>query len=274
MASTTRTIDLGDGDSTTLEQWGDSGPAILCVHGIASSRKSWVRTAEALVTPGLSSGGAYRVFAYDQRGHGDSAAVPGPMTHAQSVRDLLAVSAAIGGEIFALLGHSWGGAIVLHGARELACVRAIAIDPMIRAVPGTWAAEFVDDLVPLLSSPENTRAAAVREMFAGSAPVEIEAKVHALAHMTIAPIVALGTDNGADNGQWDLREVVRAYPKPLLMMLADPSDSVVSPEDVAFVRQNGGPKLTVEVFEGEGHTLHRSAFEAYLRSVNRFLSQG
>jgi pimeloyl-ACP methyl ester carboxylesterase len=266
MASTTRTIDLGDGTTTTLEQWGHSGPAVLCVHGITSSRKSWVRTAE-----GLS--GSYRVFAYDQRGHGDSAAVTGPMTHAQSVRDLLTVSAVVG-EVFALLGHSWGGTIVLLGGRELACKRVIAVDPMIRPVPGQWTAEFVDDLVPLLSSPESAREAAVREMFAGSAPVEIDAKVHALAHMTIAPIVALGAENGADDGKWDLREIVRAYPKPLLVQLADPSDSVVSPEDVAFLRQNGGPNVTVEVFEGEGHTLHRSAFEAFLRSVNRFLSQG
>ena len=73
VASTTRTIDLGDGDVTTLEQWGESGPAIVCVHGIGSSRKSWVRTAEALA-------GSFRVFAYDQRGHGDSATVAGPMT--------------------------------------------------------------------------------------------------------------------------------------------------------------------------------------------------
>jgi pimeloyl-ACP methyl ester carboxylesterase len=267
MASTTTAIDLGDGTSTTLEAWGQSGPAVLCVHGITSSRKSWVRTAEALA-------GSYRVFAYDQRGHGDSAAVAGPMTHAQSVRDLLAVSAAIGGEIFALLGHSWGGTIVLRAGRELACKRVIAIDPMIRPVPGQWTAEFVDDLVPLLSGPETAREAAVREMFAGSAPVEIDAKVHALAHMTIAPIVALGAENGADEGKWDLREIVRAYPKPLLVQLADPSDSVVSPEDAAFLRQNGGPNVTIEVFEGEGHTLHRSAFDAYLRSVNRFLSQG
>jgi pimeloyl-ACP methyl ester carboxylesterase len=267
VASTTRTIDLGDGDRTTLEQWGDRGPAIVCVHGIASSRKSWVRTAEALA-------GTYRVFAYDQRGHGDSAAVPGPMTHAQSVRDLRAVNAAIGAEIFALLGHSWGGTIVLRAGREIDCSRVIAIDPMIRPVPGQWNAEFVDDLVPLLASPEDTREAAVREMFAGSAPVEIDAKVHALAHMTIAPIAALGADNGADDGQWDLREIVRAYPKPLLVLLADPADSVVFPEEAAFLRQNGGPNVTIEVFEGEGHTLHRTAFEAYLRSVNRFLSAG
>jgi pimeloyl-ACP methyl ester carboxylesterase len=264
ISSTQRTIDLGDGDVTTLEQWGESGPALLCVHGIASSRKSWVRTAEAFAK-------SYRVFAYDQRGHGDSASVAGPMTHEQSVRDLLAVVRAIDGEVFALIGHSWGGAIVLKGGHEVACGRVIAIDPMIHQAAGQWAADFVDDLEPVFADREALRESAIRAMFAGSAPVEIEAKVHALRHMTIDPIVALGSDNGADAGQWDLREVVRAYPKPLLMLLADPADSVVFPADVAFVREHGGANVALEVFEGEGHTLHRSAFERFARSVAGFL---
>jgi pimeloyl-ACP methyl ester carboxylesterase len=256
VASTQRTIDLGDGVSTTLEQWGDSGPGILCVHGIASSRKSWVRTAETLAAN-------YRVFAYDQRGHGDSAGVAGPMTHAQSVRDLLAVERAIDGDVFALIGHSWGGAIVLRGGHEIPGVRVIAIDPMIHQAPGAWASDFVEDLVPLLALPLGEREAAIREMFAGSAPVEIDAKVHALRAMTIDPIVALGAENGADAGQWDLREIVRNYPRPLSLLLADPLDSVVFPDDVAFVRAHGGPNVTIVVFEGEGHTLHRSAFERF-----------
>jgi pimeloyl-ACP methyl ester carboxylesterase len=265
MESTQRAVDLGDGDVTTLEQWGASGPALLCVHGIGSSRKSWVRTAEALA-------GSYRVFAYDQRGHGDSAAVAGPMTHAQSVRDLLAVARAIDGEVYALIGHSWGGAIVLKGGHETGCVHVVAIDPMIRTTAGAWASDYVDDLVPLLSGPQNAREAAIREMFAGLPQVEIDAKVHALRHMSIEPIVALGADNEADAGKWDLREVVRAYPKPLLLLLADPSDSVVLPEDVAFVREHGGANATIDVFEGEGHALHRTAFERFAAAVKAFLT--
>ena len=138
-ASTQRTIDLGDGDTTTLEQWGEAGPALLCVHGIGSSRKDWVRTAEALA-------GSYRVFAYDQRGHGDSAAIVGPMTHERSVLDLAAVADAIRGGVYALIGHSWGGAIVIKGGRRLDVKRVIAIDPLIHAAMDMWAADFVDDL--------------------------------------------------------------------------------------------------------------------------------
>src|ERR1700761_818483 len=106
LASTRRSVDLGGGDTTTLEQWGEGGPALLCVHGIGSSRKSWARTAEFFAA-------SYRVYAYDQRGHGDSAAITGPMTHAQLVADLETVARAIDGPLAALIGHSWGGAMVL-----------------------------------------------------------------------------------------------------------------------------------------------------------------
>ncbi len=262
-ASTTRTIDLGDGDVTTLEQWGESGPALLCVHGIGSSRKDFVRAAEAL-------SGSFRVFAYDQRGHGDSAAVPGPMTHERLVRDLATVADAISGGVFALLGHSWGGAMVIKGGRRLGVERVIAIDPLIRHTGG-WAADFVDDLVPLFAMPPAERAPHIRAMFEGADPRDIAGKVHAMQSMSVAPIVALGADNDVESGGWDLREDVRSYPKPLLLMLADPSESVVSADDVAFVRANGGTNVTIDVFEDEGHTLHRSAFDRFAGTAGAFL---
>lgn len=264
IASTLRTIDLGGGETTTLEQWGESGPALLCVHGIASSRKSWARTAENFAA-------SYRVFAYDQRGHGDSASTTGPMTHAQSILDLQAVARAIEGSFAALIGHSWGGAIALKAGRLVACERVVAIDPMIRQPADRWAADFIEDLEPIFAAPIEGRAQLIREMFAAQPAIETDAKVHALRRMTIEPIVALGDDNGADAGKWDLRADVCDYPKPLLLLLADPSDSVVLPDDVTYVSEHGGPNITMECFEGEGHTLHRTAFDRYTASVARFL---
>jgi pimeloyl-ACP methyl ester carboxylesterase len=264
LQSTVRPVALSDGAETTLEQWGESGPVLLCVHGITSSRKSWVRTAEALA-------GTYRVFAYDQRGHGDSAAIRGPMTHEQSVRDLLVVARVINDEVFALIGHSWGGAIVLRGGRELACAGVIAIDPLIRQAAGSWAADFVDDLKSVFGVPAKSREAAIREMFDGLPAVEVDAKVHAMRSMSIQPVIALGAENEADAGKWDLRELMRAYPKPLLLLLADPSDSVVFPQEIAFVREHGGLNVTIEVFEGEGHTLQRTAFDRFIGAVKAFL---
>ena len=266
IASSTRTIELGDGARTTLEQWGESGPIVLAVHGISSSRRSWARFAE-------HAAATYRVFAYDQRGHGDSAGVTGPMTHERSLQDLEAVAAAIGEEPALLMGHSWGGAIAILGGRRIATKNVIAIDPLILAPPGAWAADFVEDLRPVFATAAGGREAAIRAMYEPLAPIEIDAKVHAMRSMTIEPIVALGDDNHVDAGGWDLRPALANYPKPLLLMLADPSDSVVSAQDEAYVRERGGANVAIEVFAGEGHSLQRTAFDGFTAAVARFLGE-
>lgn len=263
VSSETR-VDLGDGVTTLLERWGDRGPALLAVHGMTGSRKSWTRFAERFA-------GSYRVFAYDQRGHGDSAGVGGPMTLERSLGDLAAVGAAIGTDLRALLGHSWGGAVALLGGRRVACEHVVAIDPLIHAEPGTWSADYLDDLRPIFAVTGDERARLVRDAYAALPAVEREAKVHALRHMTLQSLVAIGAENGADDGGWDLREAVRSYPKPLLMLLADPADSIVSEGDTAFVREQAGKHVRLEVFAGEGHSLHRTAFERFAALVERFI---
>jgi pimeloyl-ACP methyl ester carboxylesterase len=265
IASDARPVKLGDGEVTAVEQWGRGGPILLCVHGITSSRKMWTRTAEFFSSK-------YRVVAYDQRGHGDSAGVRGPMTLERSLADLEAVAATLDGPIRGLIGHSWGGAVAILGGRRIACERVIAIDPMVHQAPGMWAADFVDDVRDVLAIPPAERAPAIRALFEGAPPVEIEAKVHAMQSMRIETLAALGAENSADAGKWDLREALRDYPKPLYLPVADPSDSVIFPEDLAFVRAHGGPNVTIEVFPGEGHTLQRSAFEKFAAASDRFLA--
>ncbi|MGD0475463.1 MAG: alpha/beta hydrolase [Candidatus Velthaea sp.] len=258
-------MQLGDGAVTAVEQWGSTGPILLCVHGITSSRKMWMRTADYFAS-------SYRVVAYDQRGHGDSAGVRGPLTLERSLADLAAVAASLDGPIRGLLGHSWGGAVAILGGRRIACERVVAIDPMIHQAPGAWAADFVDDVRDVLAIPPAERAPAIRALFAGAVPLEIDAKVHAMQSMRIETLEALGAENGADAGTWDLREALRDYPKPLYLPVADPSDSVIFPADLAFVREHGGPNVTIEVFVGEGHTLQRSAFGKFAAACERFLA--
>jgi pimeloyl-ACP methyl ester carboxylesterase len=264
LQSTTRTVDLDDGATTTLEVWGTAGPLLLCVHGISNSRKSWLRTAEYFSK-------AYRVAAYDQRGHGDSAAVAGPMTLERARADCEAVARALGEPIRALIGHSWGGAVVLIAGRTVETEAVVAIDPMIHQLPGRWHDDFVADLAPLLATPPDKRVAAIRAMFASLPPVEIDAKVHAMKNMTIRPIVRLGEENAADFGRWDLRIELRRYPVPVLLLLADPAESVVTPEDTFIVSETIGPLGKIEVFDGEGHTLQRTAFDRYATAVATFL---
>ena len=145
ITSLERRVHFDDGKATKLDEWGESGPVIVCVHGISSSRKSWERLAQHL-------GASYRIFAYDQRGHGDSAKVTGPMTLERSVRDLEAVIATIDAPIHALIGHSWGGAVVLLGGRRVETTRVVAIDPMIRVMPGTFTGDYVTGLRDILDN--------------------------------------------------------------------------------------------------------------------------
>lgn len=259
---TERAVDLDDGARTALASWGDSGPVVLCVHGITGSRLSWSRFAERIEH-------RFRVYAYDQRGHGDGAAILGPMTLARSVRDLAEVAAALPAPVDVLVGHSWGGAVALLGGLDLHPPKVLAIDPMIRVAPGTFEVEYVDDVRGTLAIPASAREPALRAMFAGLQREDADAKVHAMREMSVTALENLARDNRVDDGIWDLREAIVGYPRPLLILAAG-VDSVMSPDDLAWVRDRGGPNVTVRVFENEGHNLHRTAFDEFVTAFLTF----
>lgn len=259
-----RRIRLSDGAETTLQQWGERGPLLLGLHGVASSRRGWMRIGEYLA-------GSYRVAAYDQRGHGDTS-VAQPMTRARILDDLRDVVASLGEPLHALMGHSWGGAVVVAAGRELDAVeRVVAIDPMLRLGPGIWSANVVREYRTLLGVPFDEREAAVRASYAKFPPVELDAKVHASRRLELATLERLGADSGIEAGEWDLRRTAYDYPKPLLLALPDPTRSVVPPEERDELRAHGGPHLRIEVFAGAGHSLQREAFDRFMPVLEAFL---
>ncbi len=256
-------ITLDDGATTTLEGWGERGPIVLCVHGITSSRKSWTKLGRRLAD-------RHRVFAYDQRGHGDSAQIQGPMTLAQSLADLAAVAAVIGEPVEALVGHSWGGAVALLGGRTIAPARVVAIDPLLRVPAGTFAADYVEELRPILSLPPGERDADARALVGHLDETEQLAKAHAMRSMSLESVERIGTENRVDEGAWDLLASARDYPVPLYLAVAG-IDSVLAPEDVATLRAGLGPRDVLDIFANEGHSLHRTAFEEFAAKLEAFL---
>ncbi|MBV8152124.1 MAG: alpha/beta hydrolase, partial [Candidatus Eremiobacteraeota bacterium] len=260
-----RRIVFDDGATTILEGWGSGGPAVLFLHGITSSRKSWQRTAGAMEL-------AYTVYAYDQRGHGDAAHVTAPMSFERSVRDCAQVADAIPGGIDTLVGHSWGGAVALLAGLRLPVSRVVAIDPLFCYRGHDWAGRMRKDFGSVFEFEGAERERAILEQWADLAPADLDGKIHALRSMSFEPLVAIGRENGADDDKLDLRETIVNYPRPLLVMLADQKDSVVAAEDVEFIRRHGGRNVTVHVFEGAGHSLHRAAFDDFMRALNAFLS--
>ncbi|MDQ2817712.1 MAG: alpha/beta hydrolase [Candidatus Eremiobacteraeota bacterium] len=259
----TTVVRLDDGALTAVDMHG-TGPAVLCIHGITSSRRSWTRLAEYLAD-------RYRTIAYDQRGHGDSAAVSGPMTLERSVADSRSVLDAAGGEAAAVIGHSWGGAVALLAGQDPRIRSVIAVDPMVRVRPGTWGADYLDDTAADMALEPQERERVLRARHADWHPLDVEGKLHAVRSMTAEPIARLGSENHVDRAGWNLLPSLADYPKPLLFCVADPSESVVGADDLSLIRRSAGRKLRVVEFPGEGHNLHRTAFERFAAAVDAFI---
>jgi pimeloyl-ACP methyl ester carboxylesterase len=259
-----RRLGLSDGAETTVQQWGERGRLVVGVHGLGSSRRGWARIGERLA-------GSYRLVAYDQRGHGDSSA-KGPMTLARSVEDLANVVAALGEPVGALIGHSWGGTVVIAGGRELDVARVVAVDPMLYVKPGVWSASVLPEYHALFAQTLEEREESIRRSYADYPDIELASKLHATRRLSFEPIVALGGENAIDEGRWDWRVHVHDYPKPLLLAVADPKRSVVSQSERDEFRARGGPHVRVEVFEGASHSLQRDAFDRFIPVLESFLA--
>jgi pimeloyl-ACP methyl ester carboxylesterase len=259
-----RRIALDDGAVTTVERWGDGVPVLLGVHGMTSSRKSWKRLANFF-------DGRFRTIAYDQRGHGDSAEVAGPMALARGVRDLENVVSTLEAPVDTLAGHSWGGAIAIIAGSRLPVRRIVAIDPMIRQVPDVWYDEYLEELRDLFALTGEARDARTRQDYADWAAEDVEAKVHAVRSMTMLPIEGLRRENPP--AAWDVREVIARFEKPLFLAFATAGEGINDAATQEYVRQNHPANVEIVTFPGAGHNLHRTDFDAFVRSLDDFFSR-
>jgi pimeloyl-ACP methyl ester carboxylesterase len=124
-ASTPIRRDLpGSGIRLSALQWAPDAaaepPPILLHHGLASSAGFWGPVASRLAT-GIPSGACREVVALDARGHGESDRPDDGFDFATIAADLHGALAAlgwdgVGGTRPVLVGHSWGGNVVLEYA--------------------------------------------------------------------------------------------------------------------------------------------------------------
>ena len=254
-------VRFDDGAETVLERWGTSGPVMLLLHGMTSSRKGWERLAQAFSD-------RYRVFAYDQRGHGDAASVHGPMALSRGMRDLAEVAGGLAEPIDVVVGHSWGGAVAILGAPPIGARCVVAIDPMLNQAPDVWYAEYLAELAGVFALEGDDRERRVRSEYPGH-PLDVEGKVHAMRSMSVAPIAGLQRENPA--AAWPLPAALAAYDRPLLLAMADPAKSIVDAATMSRVRAMVPPTVEIVTFAGAGHSLHRTDFEAFERELRRFL---
>ncbi len=103
---------FADVNGTTLRvwEWGDpAGLPVLAVHGAFDHGRMWDELAPRVAALG------FRVWAIDQRGHGDSGRVETGQIFRQSVVDLGCL-AELAGQPVGLLGHSMGSSMSIGAA--------------------------------------------------------------------------------------------------------------------------------------------------------------
>lgn len=205
---------------------------MVCIHGMTGSRQAWQDFAAAY-------GQDARIYAYDQRGHGDSADVSGPMTLHRSLLDLYNVLGAIGEQVDTLIGHSWGGAIAILGGRRFDVNRVVAIDPMLHQENAAWYDRFLREL-----KDQKMLRTAIKRLRDENPPAT-----------------------------WNLRGDLERYPKPLFLAVGEGPESLLTLEDLKVVRERGGPHVALRVFEGHGHSPHRTDSERFIRELNTFLER-
>jgi pimeloyl-ACP methyl ester carboxylesterase len=107
----TQTLAMRDGVRLVVDRFEPVGPElgakVVLVHGLASNARFWWPAARVLASMGAE------VFTLDQRGHGRSEGQGTPNGVDVAARDLLVALGSIG-HVGALVGQSFGAAVVLH----------------------------------------------------------------------------------------------------------------------------------------------------------------
>ena len=97
------------GLSFHYREYGEGGRPLVLLHGVASNSRVWL-----IVAPLLAR--RFRVFALDQRGHGESAKPDGGYDFPTVTGDIAAFVETLGLERPVIVGHSWGGNVALQYA--------------------------------------------------------------------------------------------------------------------------------------------------------------
>ena len=164
-----------------------------------------------------------------------------------------------------------GGAIAIAAGRTAEVARVVAIEPMVRAAAGVWTQSVLPQYEKQFAQPFEERERAIRVENAALPEIEIEAKLHAARRIRLAPIAALGVENGIDAGRWDFTELIADYPRPLWIAVAGVKRSVFLEDERRFAAQHGGPHVRVTVYDGASHSLQRDAFARFAPDLEAFL---
>jgi pimeloyl-ACP methyl ester carboxylesterase len=267
--------------------WGNEGaPTVVLVHGGKDHARNWDHVARELRHD-------YHVVAPDLRGHGDSAwAMGGTYAIWDFVLDLAQLIEALGGGPVILIGHSLGGAVVLHYAGTFPdrVSKLIAIEGMgpppemqkrMEATPaheriGGWV-QSMQGLAARAPRRYSTIDEAAKRMQEANPHLSGE-QAH---HLTVHGVAR----NEDGTFSWKFDNYVRAFAParfrsedtrslwervtcPVLLMLGTESWAKDPEKDG---RMSAFADARVVNVEGAGHWVHHDQLEVFLEATQAFL---
>lgn len=258
----TQSILASDGVATAARFAGESGPALVFVHGVGSSAAIWDAQLRDLSE-------SYRCFAVELRGNGVPVPEPDPVAidRAGYARDVLAVASAFGIDRFVLVGCSLGGVVAFelwqhHSAR----IEAMALVGSFARYPNaqTYADGIVDAVEAAGSMPAfaNQRAAKL-----GLAPERLRETLEQMARKSVPSYIA------ATRATWtgDYRSILASIDVPVWVACGE--HDTVAPLTLTNEIARSIPGSMQTVIVGAGHVANADAPERFNQDLRRFLAQ-
>ena len=239
----------------------DGAPALLLLHSIGTTLHVWDFQAHRLA-------GGFRVIRPDLRGHGLTAATPGPYSIAGLARDALAVLDALGVQAAHIGGVSIGGMIAQSLAHQaprrvsslMLCDTALAIPPATiwqeraATVRSRDMEALADAVIPRWVTPDfldTPEAAGLRTMLLRTSPEGYAGAAEAIASA-------------------DLSDGTRGLSVPTLVIVGDRDEATPLADATALCAAIRGARLEVIAHASHIPTVQRP--EAVADAMLRFLS--
>ena len=245
-------IDVG-GHSLAVDAAGAGPPHFVCLHGLVDHLGIWDRLAPELAARG-------RLIRFDQRGHGDSDAPPGPYAREDLAADVVSLLDALGVERAVLVGHSMGGIVSMatalaHPDRVAGLVLIGTASQCSEKVAGWY------ERIATAGERGGTDGIA-RAIYGDGSSKTVRGDAQGIAHVT--------------------RTLMSLHDDPLTPRLGDvgcPTQLLVGEKDpmgpkASAIIEREIPGATLEVVPGCGHWLHVEAPEVVMRAIDRWQVHG
>jgi pimeloyl-ACP methyl ester carboxylesterase len=244
-------------------QWGGEGRDALLLHGITSNAPTWWRVAPRL------AGLGFRVTAFDMPGHGQSGETADHRI--ESVARLISEAAQqLRMDRMLVIGHSWGGAVALAmtAGPSARVERLVLIDPALNLT-----AEVGKTRVPTFTKGIGSSVDALAAAFAQANPdwraEDVHWKAEAMQQCRAEAVIGFFTKSG----DWDLTAQLAEVRVPLLLLVADPSATIIDAKTRSAAQEHlraGSARMLI--VPNTTHNMYRGAgYEPTLALITDWL---